>query len=261
MKIDFGKTAQDYGRYRAGFPKAFFDRVVGSGFVRPRDRLLDLGTGTGTLARGFAGLGCFVTALDPSRALLDQAEQLDRAAGISGITYLEGRAEAVPLGDHSFDVVTAGQCWHWFNGAKAAAEAGRVLRDGGRIIVAHFDWISLPGNSVEATEELMAAYNPSRILAGSGLHAESLSALATEGFIEIETASFDVQTSYTHEAWRGRARAHGGIGGSLGPAEVRAFDAALAQLLKENSVPDPFFVPHRVWFATAVTPHRHEPGL
>ena len=259
MKIDFGKTAQDYGRYRAGFPKEFFDRVAGSGFVRPRDRLLDLGTGTGTLARGFAELGCLVTALDPSRPLIDQAEHLDRAAGINGITYLEGRAEAIPLGDHSFDVVTAGQCWHWFNGAKAAAEACRVLRDGGRIIVAHFDWISLPGNSVEATEELMAAHNPNRILAGSGLHPESLFALATEGFTEIETASFDIQASYTHEAWRGRVRAHGGIGGSLGPAEVRAFDAALEQLLKKHSVPDPFSVPHRVWFATAVTPRRHAP--
>lgn len=254
MKIDFGKTAQDYGRYRAGFPKEFFDRIVAAGFVHPRDRLLDLGTGSGTLARGFAGRDCIVTALDPSRPLIEEAARLDRAAGIDGITYLEGRAEAIPLEDHSFDVVTAGQCWHWFDGAKAAAEARRVLRDGGRIIVAHLDWISVPGNIVEATEALMGQHNPKRLLAGSGLHPESLPVLAAAGFTEIETASFDVQISYTHEGWRGRTRAHGGIGGSLGPAEVRAFDAALAQLLKQKCTSDPLLVPHRVWFATAVAP-------
>lgn len=252
MRIDFGKTAQDYGRYRAGFPEEFLDRVTASGFVRPGDRILDLGTGTGTLARGFAESRCSVTGLDPSRPLLEQAERLDREARIDSVTYLEGRAEAIPLGDHSFDVVTAGQCWHWFDGTKAAAEARRVLRTGGRIIIAHFDWISLPGNVVEATEDLMGRHNPDRILAGTGLHPESLPVLSAAGFNEIETASFDVQVSYTHEAWRGRARAHGGIGGSLDSPKVHAFDLALAHLLKKEFTPDPLLVPHRVWFATAV---------
>lgn len=51
--VDFGKTAADYGRYRAGFPSELFARLhrqfgIGTG----GQRLLDLGTGTGTLARG-----------------------------------------------------------------------------------------------------------------------------------------------------------------------------------------------------------------
>ena len=56
-EVDFGKTAADYGRYRAGFPAEFFDRVFASGAVREGDALLDLGAGTGTLARGFAARG------------------------------------------------------------------------------------------------------------------------------------------------------------------------------------------------------------
>lgn len=252
MKIDFGKTAEDYGRYRAGFPDEFFDRVFARGFVHSGERLLDIGTGTGTPARGFARRGCDVTGVDPSRPLLEQAERLSREEGVSKTRYIEGRAEAIPAEDGSFDVVTAGQCWHWFDSAKAAAEAARVLRPGGRIIIAHFDWISLPGNLVEATEDLMGQHNPKRLLAGSGLHPESLRDLAIQGFSEIETASFDVQVAYTHDAWRGRARAHGGIGGSLGPAEVAAFDGALARLLKERFASEPMQVPHRVWYVTAV---------
>jgi hypothetical protein len=70
--------------------------------------------------------------------------------------------------------------------------------------------------------------------------------LAIAGFTEIETASFDIAVSYTHEAWRGRVRAHGGIGGSLGVDEVQVFDDALARLLAEKFPAQPLRVPHRV---------------
>src|SRR6266446_5158934 len=83
MPVDFGKTAADYAQHRAGFPEQFFDRLFRSGIAVKTDRVLDLGTGTGTVARGFARRGCAVTGLDPSRAMLDQAQRLDREAGAS----------------------------------------------------------------------------------------------------------------------------------------------------------------------------------
>lgn len=54
MQVDFGKTAEDYGRFRAGMPLAFFERLAHFGIGMPRQRILDLGTGTGAIARGFA---------------------------------------------------------------------------------------------------------------------------------------------------------------------------------------------------------------
>ncbi len=74
MQIDFGKTAQDYGRYRAGFPPPLFERLATFGIGVPGQRILDLGTGTGTLARGFALRGCQVTGLDPSVPLTEEAK-------------------------------------------------------------------------------------------------------------------------------------------------------------------------------------------
>lgn len=56
--VDFGKTARDYGRYRAGFPETFFDRLSAFGVGQSGQRVLDLGTGTGTVAREFARRGC-----------------------------------------------------------------------------------------------------------------------------------------------------------------------------------------------------------
>ncbi|MFZ0889995.1 MAG: class I SAM-dependent methyltransferase, partial [Candidatus Binataceae bacterium] len=112
MKIDFGATAEDYSRYRAGFPDILFERLLGFGIGRAGDRVLDLGTGTGTLARGFALRGCEVVGIDPSAELMKQAAALDRKAGVT-VRYVVARAEQIAMADRSFDVVGAGQCWHW----------------------------------------------------------------------------------------------------------------------------------------------------
>jgi ubiquinone/menaquinone biosynthesis C-methylase UbiE len=159
LQVDFGKTAQDYGRHRAGFPEALYERLATFGVGVPGQRLLDLGTGTGTLARGFARHGCAVTGLDPSAALLEEARRLDHEAGVD-IRYVTATAETTGLPDASFDVVSAGQCWHWFDRAQAAREVRRLLVPGGWLVIAHFDWIPLPGNVVEATERLVEQHNP-----------------------------------------------------------------------------------------------------
>jgi SAM-dependent methyltransferase len=248
---DFGKTSSDYGRYRAGFPARFFDTLFQSGKVKPGDRVLDLGTGTGTLARGFARRGCRVTALDISRELVVEARRLDREAGVA-IRYVEAPAERTGLPSGSFDVVTAGQCWHWFDRDRAALEARRILKSHGRIIIAHFDWVPLPGNVVEATEQLIAENNPRWTLYGSsGINPQWFADLAIARFEAIELLSFYEAVRYTHEGWRGRIRASAGVGASLPPEGVERFDKAHAKLLIERFPSDPLDVPHRVWAVMA----------
>jgi SAM-dependent methyltransferase len=169
-QIDFGKTADDYGRYRAGFPEQFYRRLETFGVGLERQRVLDLGTGTGFLGRGFAQRGCLVTGLDISAALMQEAHRLDAAEG-TAMGYVRARAETLPLTDGGFDVVSAGQCWHWFDRLRAAREARRVLVSGGLLVIASFDWIALPGNVVEATEQLILKHNPKWALAGGvGIH-------------------------------------------------------------------------------------------
>ena len=78
MQVNFGRTAADYARYRAGFPALLFDELAARGVAVAGRRVLDLGTGTGTLARGFAARGAEVVALDPAESLLAQGRVLAR---------------------------------------------------------------------------------------------------------------------------------------------------------------------------------------
>ncbi|MFQ5668197.1 MAG: class I SAM-dependent methyltransferase [Candidatus Binatia bacterium] len=256
MKIAFGKTAPDYGRYRAGFPDALFARLARLGAGTRGQRILDVGTGTGTLARGFARRGCVVTGLDPSTSLLDEAARLDREAGIS-VRYVNATAEQTGLPAASFDLVCAGQCWHWFDRPQAAREARRVLVPHGWLVIAHFDWLPRAGNVVEATEHLIEQHNAQwRFGGGLGMYPAWLDDVAVAGFEDIESFSFDVVTRYTHEAWRGRVRASAGVGATLPPQRVAKFDADLKRILAERFSSEPLRIPHRVFAVVCRSPDR-----
>ena len=255
MKPDFGLTAQDYAQHRAGFPESFFERLAALGIGNQGQHVLDLGTGTGTLARGFAKRGCKVMGLDPAEKLLAKAEALDASEGVS-MEYRVGYAEDTGLPGQSFDVVTAGQCWHWFDRPRAAAEITRLLRPDGRLVIAHFDWIPLPGNIVRATEELIEPHNRKWDMGwGMGIHPQWLRDLGEAHYREIETFSYDINVPYTPEAWRGRIRASAGVGGTLSPEEVERFDAEHAVLLAQRYPGNRLEIPHRV-FAVISRPPR-----
>lgn len=252
-RIDFGKTAADYARHRSGFPDSFFDRLAAMKIVRPGLKALDLGTGTGTIARGLALRGLEVTGLDKSAALMEQAERMDLEAGAS-VHYVEGTAEATGLPGGAFDLVTAGQCWHWFVRDKAAAEVRRILKPDGRLVIAHFDWIALPGSVAEATEDLIRSYNAEwNLWGGNGVYPPWLRDLGAAGFKQIESFTFDVDSPYSHEAWRGRVRASAGVGAVMPPDRVAQFDAELATILRDR-FPEPMTVLHRVFVAIGTAP-------
>ena len=185
--------------------------------------------------------------LDLSGALVEQARALDAQAGIT-IRYVLGHAENTGQPDESFDLVTAGQCWHWFDGPAAAREAMRVLVPGGHLAILHYDWIPLAGNVVAATEALILKYNPAwKMGGGTGLYPQWTVHVGEAGYEDIETFSYEEPATYSHEGWRGRIRASAGVGASLPPGLVAAFDQELAAMLKERFPESSLAVPHRVW--------------
>ncbi|MHA1600821.1 MAG: class I SAM-dependent methyltransferase [Alphaproteobacteria bacterium] len=254
MQVNFNNIVRDYAHHRAGFPAALFDRLADHGIGGAGTRLLDLGTGTGSLALGFARRGATVSALDVAPEMLAEVAARAVADGLTVETVCAG-AESTGLADGSFDAVVAGQCWHWFDRPRAAAEVRRLLNPGGRLAICHFDWIPLAGNVAAATERLIVQHNPAWNMGdGTGLYPDWLADAACAGFTDLQTFSFDIAVPYSHEAWCGRIRASAGVGGSLGALAVAAFDRDHAAMLARDFPADPLNVLHRVFAMIGTIP-------
>lgn len=242
----FGNAAADYATHRAGFPPELVRRLDTFGIGTPGQCLVDLGTGTGTLARQFAANAVEVIGIDLDERMLASAAELAAHDGVD-LELRAASAEETGLADGIADVVTAGQCWHWFDESAAAAEAHRVLKPGGALAVCYFDWIPLAGNAVQATERLIHKHNPNWALGGGyGMWPMWAPQIQAAGFGQIETFSFDEVVPYTPEAWRGRIRASAGIT-SLNDDDRQRFDDALADLLARDFPGDIVPMEHRVW--------------
>ncbi len=254
MNPDFGAASEDYAQHRAGFPDSFFERLAKFRVGIKGQLIVDLGTGTGSLARGFAKQGCLVIGIDRSDEMLSAAQELDSSVGVV-VEYRLAKAEDTGLPGTTYDVVAAGQCWHWFDRPRAAVEVKRLLKPGGIAIIAHFDWVPITGNLVRATEELIESHNPSWSMGdGFGMYPLWLRDLGEAGFKDIETFSYDIDIPYTPEAWRGRIRASAGVGGSMSSGKVGKFDEELAKLMSLHYQETILQIPHRVFAVITQAP-------
>lgn len=243
--VNFGKTAADYLMHRAGFPKSLFVRLLAHDVGT--QTIVDLGTGTGTLGRGFAEAGHQVIGIDPAGEMLEAARQLDSDLGLE-TRYVLASAEDTGLGKASADIVSAGQCWHWFDGPQACVEILRILKPAGKLIVAYYDWLPLKGNVVRQTEKLIESYNPDWKGGNqNGFHPSLFRDLAEGGFTNLESFTYDEPAIYSHEGWRGRIRASAGVAATMDEQRVADFDAELSQLLSRDFNNEPLSIPHRVF--------------
>jgi ubiquinone/menaquinone biosynthesis C-methylase UbiE len=116
------------------------DRVLDAAAVGVGDRLLDVGCGTGILARAAVervGRPGFVAGIDPSDGMIAVARRLGPA-----VAWDMGVAERLPYADGSFDRVVSQFALMFFTDRPAAlAEIGRVLASGGSVAIA--TWASL----------------------------------------------------------------------------------------------------------------------
>jgi ubiquinone/menaquinone biosynthesis C-methylase UbiE len=133
---------------------AAVEQVVELAEARPGIRLLDLATGTGTIARAAAARGASVVAIDASGGMLEVARTLS-----PGLDLRVGDAGALPFDDGEFDVVTCGlSVSHFADREKALGEILRVLRPGGTFVASA--WAEGSSIPTRAVAEILDRYAP-----------------------------------------------------------------------------------------------------
>ncbi len=106
------------------------------GHLLPPLDVADLGCGEGFLTLEAAAWARRVVAIDRSREVLSKAKALARRRHLSNVTWKRGEIERVPLRSGSVDVALLSQALHHAaDPAKAVAEAARILRPGGRLLI------------------------------------------------------------------------------------------------------------------------------
>lgn len=137
----FARSAADWDTIRSlHVPDAAVERAMLDCLGhQPIERFLDIGTGTGRLLELLAPLFRSGIGIDASAAMLSVARaNLDRA-GIAHAQVRLGDIMKLPMPRDSFDLVAIHQVLHFLDDpAEALAEAARVLRPGGRLLIVDF---------------------------------------------------------------------------------------------------------------------------
>ncbi len=205
MAESFGTDAERYDRARPHYPQALIDRILTA--TPDRDdapHVLDVGCGTGIVARQLQAAGCRVLGVDIDARMADLARQRGLEAEVAPF-------EAWDPAGRTFDAVVSGQTWHWVDPVAGAAKAAQALNPGGLL--------ALFWNAGRPEPELAKAFaEVCNRLVPDSLAARQWSVPAVDGYTALcvkaaagirETAAFtepeqwrfDWERPYTRDEW------------------------------------------------------------
>jgi SAM-dependent methyltransferase len=240
--FDWGKTSMDYAQYRDIYPDEFYQKIVDRGLCVSGQDVLDLGTGTGVLPRNLYRHGAHWTGIDISPEQIEQARRLANASDM----HIDFRAIPVERADFpvgSFDVITACQCFWYFDHEKVLPKLANMLKPGGRLLVLYMAWLPFEDPIAGESEKLVLEFSPNWSGAGETKHPIPVPTIAYEYFDLEDHEEYDLSVPFTRESWHGRMRACRGVGASLSDDELDCWDEKHRALLNRIA-PEQFEVQH-----------------
>lgn len=245
----------------ASYQPAFIEAAA----IKPGDRVLDIGCGTGVSTRAAAAAAHAGHALgiDLSAQMIDVARRLADQAGLANITFEQGDAQIHPFTAEAFDVVVSRTGTMFFGRPEAAfANLARSLRPGGRLVLLVWqpadqqEWIG------EFTRALLGRTPPAPPADAPGPFslgdpARVRSVLGTAGFTDVSLTSVTEPMAYGRTV----EEAHGFVLGLLGwmlqgqdeQRRAAAIDA-LRRTLTDHLTADGVHFGSAAWLVTARRP-------
>ena len=238
--FDWGKTSVDYARYRDIYPEEFYEKIRQRNLCIRGQRVLDLGTGTGVIPRNMYQDGAKWIGTDISKEQIEQAMRLSKGMDIE---YVACSAEDLEFMDGSFDVITACQCFWYFNHETIMPKLERFLKKDGCILVLYMAWLPFEDKIAGESEKLVLKYSPNWSGAFETMHPIEISKCYEEKFELVYHEEYKLNVRFTRESWNGRMKACRGVGASLTPEEIEKWEKEHIKLLEEIA-PEQFDILH-----------------
>jgi len=242
--FDWGRVSADYARYRDIYPEIFYKKIAGRGLCVKGQKILDLGTGTGVLPRNMYHYGGEWFGTDISENQIAQAKILAEKSDMD-IRFETLSAEEINAPDNAFDVITACQCFWYFDHKRVMPELKRMLKADGRLLILYMAWLPFEDKIAGESERLVLKYNPAWNGAGETRHPIWLpdEKSVYDNFELVYSEQYDINVPFTRETWHGRMLACRGVGASLSAEQIAKWEAEHKKMLAENA-PESFEVLH-----------------
>ena len=238
--FDWGRTSEDYAKYRDIYPDEFYERIVKRGLCVSGQNVLDLGTGTGVLPRNMLKFGAKWTGIDIAENQIEQAKRLSVGTDIE---YFCVPVEEADFNDNSFDVITACQCFWYFDHKMLIPKLCKMLKPGGKLLLLYMAWLPHEDGIARASEELVLKYSPNWSGAGETVHPIFIPECYFEKFKLAFHEEYPLLVPFTRESWNGRMKACRGVGASLSDEEIKNWEREHLELLS-NIAPEKFNITH-----------------
>lgn len=127
----FTGRAQNYTQGRPSYPKALLDCLYQELGLSERSVIADIGAGTGKFTRLLLERGSTVYAVEPNEDMREVAVR--ELSSYERFHPVAGSDVATCLPEHSVELVTVAQAFHWFEGEGFRRECQRILKPGGKV--------------------------------------------------------------------------------------------------------------------------------
>ncbi len=238
--FDWGRTSADYAKYRDIYPQEFYDKILGRGLCKDGQSVLDIGTGTGVIPRNMYRYGAKWTGTDISHGQIESAKKLSKGMDIE---YYAISTEKLDFPEASFDVITACQCFWYFDHEKVSPMLRKMLRADGRFLLLYMAWLPFEDRIAGESEKLILKYSPNWSGAREKIRPIDIPPCYLRDFELVHSEEYLLSVPFTRDSWHGRVKASRGIGASLSDVEIESFEAQHRELLRKIA-PERFEVLH-----------------
>ena len=167
--FDWGRTSAEYAKYRDIYPKEFYQKIIDRDLCTKGQKVLDLGTGTGVIPRNMYQYGATWTGTDISPEQIEQAKRLSEAEGLN-IDFIAIPTEDIDFPKESFDVITACQCFWYFDHERVMPKLAELLKQEGKLLILYMAWLPEEDDLAGKSEKIILKYSPSWSGAGEHRH-------------------------------------------------------------------------------------------